>query len=232
MKLTVPETARLLSVPEATVYRWVREGTIPFARVNEQVRFNRADILEWATERGMPVSVEIFPSGGGELRLSEALETGGVHHGVGGDDPATVLGAIVALMDLDESVDRESLLEILLAREAVGSTGVGDGIAIPHVSKPLVLEVDRPTLMLCFLAEPVDFHAIDGQPVTTVFLTLSPTVRLHLQVLSRLSAALHDPGFRGAIARRAPREEILAEARRVDDELPAAPAQPERQAKA
>lgn len=197
--------------------RWVRERGIPFARVNGQVRFNRADLLEWATERGLAVSVDIFPSSGeGTLRLAEALESGGVHHDLGGEDPNSVFASAVARLELDDPADRDVLLDMLAARETLGSTGFGDGIAIPHVTRPLVLGVDRPTLMLCFLARPIDFRAIDGKPVDTVFVLLSPTPRAHLQMLSRLAAALHDPGFRAAVARRAPSDDVLTEARRLD----------------
>ena len=221
MKLTVPDTARLFSVPEETIYRWVREGSIPYARVSEQVRFNRADLLEWATARGLPVSIDIFPYAGGTvLHLSDALEQGGVHHGVGGGDRDAVLHAVVAAMPLGDAVDREALFQILLAREGLGSTAVGDGIAIPHVGNPLVLEVDRPSVTLCFLEGPVDFHAADGRPVTTLFALLTPTVRAHLHLLSRLSGALHDPGFRAAVVRRASGAEILSEARRVEAAFP------------
>ena len=61
MQITVAEVARLLSVTEDAVFTWIRKGAIPVTRVQEQFRFNRAD-LEWATARGMPISVELFPS--------------------------------------------------------------------------------------------------------------------------------------------------------------------------
>jgi len=65
----------------------------------------------------------------------------------------------------------------------------------------------------------VPFGAIDGQPVRTIFVLLSATVRGHLQLLSRLSMALLDPGFKAAVLRKAPAGEILAEASRVDTAL-------------
>ena len=69
-------------------------------------------------------------------------------------------------MKLPDDVDREFLYQVLLAREALGSTGIGDGIAIPHVRNPIVLHLSRPTVTLCFLEQPVDFGALDGQPVS------------------------------------------------------------------
>jgi nitrogen PTS system EIIA component len=60
MQLTVRDAAKLLSVSEKTVYRWINQGDLPAYRVNEQYRFNRAELLEWATARKINVSVEIF----------------------------------------------------------------------------------------------------------------------------------------------------------------------------
>jgi PTS system nitrogen regulatory IIA component len=140
-----------------------------------------------------------------------------VHHDVGGADREGVLRALIEVMNLPEGVDRELVFEFYLAREALGSTGVGDGIAIPHVRNPMVLHVERPFITLCFLAKAVDFGAIDGRPVTTLFSVVAPTTRAHLQLLSRLSLALHDPGFRSAITRRASEAEVLGEARRVEE---------------
>ena len=112
-------------------------------------------------------------------------------------------------MKLPEDVDPEFLYQVLLAREALGSTGIGDGIAIPHVRNPIVLHLSRPTVTLCFLEQPVDFGALDGQPVSTLFTLVSPTVRAHLHLLSRLAFALRHPRFKAAVQSQASREEIL-----------------------
>ena len=66
----------------------------------------------------------------------------------------------------------------------------------------------------------MDFCAIDGSPIHTLFLMISTTVRGHLQTLAKLSAALSDPGFKNAVLRRASAEEILHEAGRVEAGLP------------
>lgn len=220
MKLTVRDAAHLLSVTEKTIYRWIKQGVIPAYQINDQYRFNRAELLEWATSRKIHVSPEIFaePEGGEAPppSLSEALRGGGVHYRVGGADRASVLHAAVDMMKLPEEVDREFLYQVLLAREALGSTGIGEGIAIPHVRNPIVLHLSRPMVTLCFLERPVDFGALDGQPVTTLFTLISPTVRAHLYLLSRLGFALRDAEFKGAVLRQAAREEILEQLRRVE----------------
>jgi PTS system nitrogen regulatory IIA component len=213
MQLSVKDAAQLLSVSEKTVYRWIKQGAIPVYRINEQLRFNRAELLEWATSRRIPVSPDIFlesettktplPS------LLNALKAGGVVYRLGGRDKPSVLRSIIDVMKLPEEVDREFLFQVMLARETLGSTGIGDGIAIPHVRNPIVLHVTKPLIALCFLEHPIDFGAIDGQPVSTLFALISPTVRAHLHLLSRLSFLLQNQEVRGALRRQASREELM-----------------------
>lgn len=220
MQLTVRDVTRILNVSEKTVYRWIGQGTLPAYRVNEQYRFNRAELLEWATSRRIPVSPEIFREPEGlstpPPRLVEGLQAGGIHYRVGGEDKPSVLRSVVELLQLPDEVDREFLLRVLLAREELGSTAVGDGVAIPHVRNPIVLHVNKPAITLCFLERPIEFGALDGKPVHALFSLISNTARAHLHLLSRLAFALNDPGFKKTVGREASREEILNEARRVD----------------
>jgi PTS system nitrogen regulatory IIA component len=221
MLLTVREVAKLLATPEKKIYRWVDDGEIPFHKVNDQIRFHRAELLEWATAKKLPVSVEMFQDEDEDrTSLSRSIELGGIHWNVAGSDGQSAMRAVVGLMPLPEDVDREFLLDVLLAREALGSTGIGDGIAIPHVRSPMVLSGAPSMITVCFLERPIEFGAVDGQPVHTIFSIVTPTIKGHLQLLARLTRALLDQGFRAAITRRATAEEILAEARRVEKTFP------------
>jgi len=213
MQLSVKDAASLLNVSEKTIYRWIKQETIPAYRINEQFRFNRAELLEWATSRRIQVSPNIFIEGDESTlalpSLSESLKAGGVAYRIGGMDQPSVLRAVVEALNLPEEVDREFLYQVLLARETLGSTGIGNGIAIPHVRNPVVLHVAKPTVTLCFLDHPIDFRAIDGQPVNTLFTLISPSVRAHLHLLSRLGFVLRNQDFQSAVQRRASREELM-----------------------
>jgi nitrogen PTS system EIIA component len=219
MQLKIRDTAKLLGVSDKTVYRWIKAGVIPAYKVHDQYRVDRVQLLEWVAARKMPVSAEIFSESkeSDEMpSLVRALDAGGVAYRVDGVDKPSVLRCVVDCMRLPEGVDKEFLYQVLLARENVCTTAIGDGIAIPHPRNPIVLHVTQPSITLCFLEHPVEFGAMDGQPVRVLFTLVSPTVHMHLQLLSRIAYALHDEGFRSAISEPATREVILSEARRVD----------------
>ncbi len=218
MQLTVRDVASLLNVSEKTVYRWIKAREIPAYRINEQYRFHRAELLEWATARRIGVSASIFDedSKGPLPSLADALQAGGIVYRLVATDVKSALRAAVEAMRLPDEVDREQLLQVLVAREALASTAIGDGVAIPHVRNPIVLHVPRPAITLCFLERPVDFGALDGKPVHCLFTMISPTVRAHLTLLSRLAFALRDPRFQDVIRRQALRDEILADVARVE----------------
>ena len=198
MDLSVRDSAQLLKVSEKTIYRWVKQGKLPAYRINEQYRFNRAELLEWATSQRLNVSADIFAepdSGGPVVGLTDALKAGGIHYRLSGADKLSVLQSLVEVMPLPEQVDRQFLLQVLLARESLGSTALGNGIAVPHVRNPIVMHIPRPMVTLCFLEQAIEFGALDGQPVHTLFTIVSPTIRAHLHLLARLGFALRQPAF-------------------------------------
>jgi len=231
MQLSVKDAAGILNVTEKTVYRWIKQEVIPCYRINEQLRFNRSELLEWATSRRIQVHPDIFKETETSAvplpSLTEALTAGGVAYRIEGTDPATVLKSIVRELKLQEEVDRDFLYEVLLARETLGSTGIGDGIAIPHVRNPVVLHVTKPTVTLCFLENPIEFKAIDGKPVNILFTLISPSVRAHLHLLSRLGFVLHNAEFKALLHRQASREELLAGMATAEALLPNKDARPE-----
>lgn len=220
MQLTVREAASYLRVDEATVRRWIQRRGLPVHRVNERLHLNAIELWEWATENGVPVSRTLLEQARRQPEqvppLSQLLSTGGVHHDVGGRDKASVLREIVQRLPLPADVDREFLVTTLEAREAMGSTGIGDGIAIPHVRNPIVLHVAAPFVTLCLLRDPVDFDAVDGKPVHALFTVVSPNVPAHLRILGQLGFVLHDQELRRLLVRRSPAADIIGRVQAVE----------------
>ena len=215
MQLTVRDAARMLNLSERALMEHVEKGEIPSHCVRGRYFLNRDEIIEWATAQGLPIAppaaeTEPMPA------LSDALAAGGIVHGLPGRDKDSVLRHLVESMPLPADVDPDFLHSVLLAREALGSTAVGDGVAIPHPRSPILLRVPTALVTLCFLETPIDFGALDGKPVHVLFSMISPTTRAHLHLLSMLAFALRDPAFKECLARRAGTDEILAAARRLE----------------
>ncbi len=220
MRVTVREAATLLNASERKVYDWIESGDLPAYRIADQYRINRSELLEWATRRNIAVAPALFHEAEEDERIPsvfESLERGGVFHGVAGATREEVLRSVVALLKIEDDRDRETLLRVLLARDAGAVVAVGDGIAIPHVRDPIALAAGEPSLALVFLETPVDFGAADGAPVCAFFFLVSPTTRAHLQMLAKIAFLLREPSFRDAVLRRAPAGEIVAAARRVEE---------------
>ncbi len=222
MQLTVREVADILNVTERAVYGWIGDG-MPCHTVDGQYRFNKSEILEWAHSRKLSVSTRIYRmdgSGKASTTVAEAIEAGGVVHGLAGHDKATVLRAMVNALKLPAVTDRDVLYEIVLAREKMGSTGIGNGIAIPHVRSPIVLSVRRPSITVCFLEHPIEYKSVDSLPVHTLFWLVTPSVRSHTLMLARLASLLQDSGFQAVLAKRGTTDEILSEVRRIEVGMP------------
>ncbi len=222
MQLTVKDAATALNVAEKTVYRWIQSGGLPAYRVAGQYRINRAMLFDWATAKRINFSsdetqpeAEIVPL----PTLSDALQEGGIHYRVCGATKTDVLQSVAGLLKLPDQVNREVFLQALLAREQLQSTGVGDGIALPHVRNPAVLEITTPMVCLCFLDTAIEFGSLDGKPVHTLFIPLSPNVRVHLHLLSRISFALRHPPFKALLSGDGRRNEILDAARALESDI-------------
>lgn len=224
MLLETTEAAQALDVDEATIVHWIRNEELPAERVRGRYQTHAVDLLEWATERGMKVNPFLYDlqheESGGAPRLSEALRRGGIHRGVAGGDKESVFRNVVAHLELPRGVDSDFVLQVLLAREALGTTAVGDGIAIPHVRNPILLRLRSPRVSLSFLQDPLEFEAPDGKPVRLLFTILARDVRMHLHLLSRLAFCLHDPRLREILGRDCGDAAILALIREIEEGLP------------
>lgn len=223
MQLTLPDVVRLFEVTENTVRNWINQDNLPCEVIDDRYRFNQVELLEWATIRKLNVSPSIFKAVNGnavsESTLSAALVRGGIAYHVTAPHKRALLRAIVEELPLPKGFDRDVLWQLFLAREALGSTALEGGIAVPHPRRPIVLNVNGPLVRLCFLAEPLDFQGPDGKPVDTLFAMIAPTVHEHLQLLARLASVLKDQKVRKVLRDRASPEDILVAVRDVEQGL-------------
>ncbi len=217
MDLTVRDVTRLFQVSEKTVYRWIREKGLAAYLVQDQYRFSRAVLLEWARTFGLTIPPGFLgdetPQG---LALTTALTAGGIYYNIPGSTKEEVFSAIAQQVRLPASFSAEELKKLLLAREALSSTGIGHGVAVPHVRDPIVLPIEAAAISVCFLKTPLDFDAIDGKAVHTFFLLLSPTIRDHLKLLSKVAYVLHDAALLNMLVRRETEGRLLDKIREME----------------
>ena len=223
MLLEPSEAAQALNVDEKTVVRWIRKDRLPAEQIQGDYRINPVDLLEWATERGIKVNPALYKMPDADDRplptLSQALAAGGIHCSFPGNDRESVLRNVVATLDLPPEIDPEFILQVLLAREAMGTTAVGDGIAIPHVRNPILVQLPVPKVALCFLDRPVEFGALDGKPVQILFTIISPTIRMHLHLLSKLAYCLRDDRLRAILGTQCNAEAIMATVHEIEQDI-------------
>ena len=203
MQLTPRQASRLLEVDEDLLRRWIEGRQLPVHYAEERPYIHPVELWEWAVEQGIRVPRALLDVARGQTEeippLSALLEAGGIHLDVEGGDKAEVLAAIARRLPLPPDFDRTALVSMLEAREAMGSTGIGGGIAIPHVRNPIVLQVERPFVSLFLLRNAIDFDAIDGLPVRALFVVVTPTIPLHLRILAQLGHVLHDADLKSLL---------------------------------
>ncbi|WP_369681945.1 PTS sugar transporter subunit IIA [Malonomonas rubra] len=130
------------------------------------------------------------------MKISELLDSKAIVADLQARDKQRALEELTdALVACDLSLDRDEVIAVLQEREKLGSTGIGDGVAIPHGKLAGI-----PELMLAFgrSRAGVNFESMDGQPAHLFFLLIAPeeSVGVHLKTLARISKLLKDAAVR------------------------------------
>jgi mannitol/fructose-specific phosphotransferase system IIA component (Ntr-type) len=148
----------------------------------------------------------------GTLVLSELISPAMINLNLKSADREAVLEELVCQIPAiaGDPQARNTLLRALHEREALYSTGIGDGVALPHARNALVGIVDRPVIVFGRHGRGIPYGAIDGAPAKLFFLLVAPTVTQHLAVLARLSRLLHDAKVRQDLLAAASPEKALA----------------------
>jgi PTS system nitrogen regulatory IIA component len=141
------------------------------------------------------------------MKIVEFLRPDAVIANLSGQTGSAVLGELVRPIAASQRVDAQRLVDTLLDREKLGSTGIGEGVAIPHGKVPglsgLVASFGRSV-------PGVDFRAIDGRPTHLFFTLFAPenSAGAHLKALARISRIFKNAAFRDAIMKAADAAEV------------------------
>ncbi|WP_320933103.1 PTS fructose transporter subunit IIABC [Hungatella effluvii] len=143
------------------------------------------------------------------MRITELLKKESIELGVKVSGKEEAIDKLIGLMAAGGRLnDRAGYKEGILAREALGSTAVGEGIAIPHAK---VAAVKEPGLAAMVVPDGVDYEAFDGSLANLIFMIAAPEgeADVHLEALSRLSTLLMDPDFKNDLIHAESKEEFL-----------------------
>lgn len=142
------------------------------------------------------------------MKISEILAPTAIVTELKGTGKKDVLGELTdALLKTEPGLTREEVLKVLLERERLGSTGIGDGVAIPHGK---LKDIDRLLISFGLSRGGVDFDSMDSKPAHLFFLLIAPeeSVGIHLKTLARISKLLKSTAVRERLQSASGSEEI------------------------
>ncbi len=222
MNLKMKDLVELLQMPEKTVKSWVEQGKIPSYKIGGQYRFSESEINEWIINNklkdNLNVSEKIIDLSAGKLHVSLTgfLENGGIYYGIDGRNVSEIINNCVNRIRIPDTVHRNVLVESLLERESMMPTALGRGVAIPHPRNPIITDIENESLSICFLTNEIDYGALDGKDVHTLFIVLSANPKRHLEMLSKISFICQDQEFMNLLRSRADSNSISEYLKRKD----------------
>ncbi len=130
------------------------------------------------------------------MNIAQLLDPKAIVADLRGSGKKEILAELTdALLNSDPKLDRDNILKVLLERERLGSTGIGDGVAIPHGK---LKDLDNLLISFGLSRQGVDFDSMDGKPAQLFFLLVAPeeSVGVHLKTLARISKLLKSTAVR------------------------------------
>ncbi len=153
------------------------------------------------------------------MRLSEILEESSVISDLKARDKKAVLEELAqTIVDQEPDLDKSALVKVLLDRERLGSTGIGDGVAIPHGK---FNGLSQPMISFGRSRKGLDFESMDGQPAFLFFLLVAPenSTSIHLKALARIAKILKSSSFRKALMEVPTKKELYQTIIQNDEEF-------------
>ncbi len=216
MDLKLKDVAELLNVSEMTVRRWLSDGKIPAYRLNRQYRFSRTEIEDWLMRQKLEAldegEKEAAPEeekrGAMQFSLYRAIYRGEVIGKLAGSTKESIIRSTMKWMGQRFDLDPAVLSDLFLDREKLASTGVGSGIAIPH-TRDFLLSTHFDVVTIAYPEQPIDYEAIDGQPVHTLFFLFACEDRRHLHLLSKIAHLCSHEKTRAFFRTHPPKSRVL-----------------------
>ncbi len=200
--MSLEEFAEFVGMKPRDAQREADHGLLPGRKVGGQWRFNRVQVHDWLESHMLTLSREHLRAldrviGGltnaQSTAVTDQIGVEGINLHLNASTKASVLRELALLAEKTGLLyDRKELYEALREREAVSSTALPNGIAIPHPAKPMPYATAEPLICIARTVNPIGFGAADGQRTQLFFLICSHENEAHLHVLARLMRILND----------------------------------------
>ncbi|HQL80975.1 MAG TPA: PTS sugar transporter subunit IIA [Spirochaetota bacterium] len=220
MDLKMKDIIDLLEVPEKTIIQWINDKKMPSYKIKNQYFFNKAEVNERILKNNIAVSEKILDLAltNRPVSLIDLIKKGDVHYGIIGSTVREVIDDVVRTIPIPKSADIDTVRASLLQREEMMTTAVGKGIALPHPRNPIISDIDEESVSICFLKNPIDYGALDGEPVKVLFIIISSNAKRHLEILSKISFLCKQEDFLKTLNDKPQKEVFLYYIERVEKE--------------
>lgn len=216
MDLKLKDVTELLNVSETTIKRWISDGKIPYYRLNNQYRFSRNEIENWVLSCKQGGDFRPFDEeeshkeklGTQQFGLFRAIHKGGVYAQIPGETKEEVIRNAMQKIANDLHLDAEVITELLLDRENLMPTALSNGIGVPH-TRDFLLQESYDVIAVVFPEKPIEYGALDGQPVDTLFFLFACDDKRHLHLLAKLAHLSNKPENRAFLKRHPTKAELL-----------------------
>ncbi len=199
--LTIREVGDILQVNERTILRLIQANKIPALKVGNQWRFYPIQLENWVLNGGKVDSSEMSQEENWESDQEfRVFSTNRTLLDLNVSSSEEAIEAMVGVLaDTGHLLQRELYYEAVLKRERTSTTGIGNGVALPHAWHPINDLFRVPLIVSARLSDPVDFDSIDGKPVDLIFLLCAPRSRAHLKLISSMSILPNSPRILGEL---------------------------------
>lgn len=222
MDLTLTDVSKLLKVPESTLLDWTKEGEVPSYKLNDEYRYNREEVEEWMlrnlNQDDLKIDLHEQSTGVMQFNFYRALHKGFVLKDVEGNTKEEVISSCMDVIAEKLDLDAETVTQLLLEREKMMTTALNRGVALPHTREFLLSEI-YDVIVVAYPKEPIEYDALDGQKVHTLFFLFACQDKRHLNLLGKIAYFCHDSENLGLLKNKTDKPELLAAIRSWESKL-------------
>lgn len=222
MDLKIKDVAELLNISETTLRRWLVDGKIPAYRLNRQYRFSRSEIEDWLMQHKLDVAFseddqcqiqeneesEVRTANNLQFSLYRAIYRGKVLSGIASSSKEEIIRMTMEHMATRFEMDPSVLTDLFLDRERMMPTTLGHGIGVPH-TRDFLLNTHYDVIEIVYPEQPIDYGALDGEPVHTLFFLFACEDRHHLNLLAKLAHLNNNEKTRAFFRTKPSKERVL-----------------------